>query len=157
MVLVLDPLCSVLGRLDPFWKAGSADIPAETMQFLFPFGCLPVVLVFLIRSRCKLEKSAKGIFFGISMGVLAGIGGLALFAAYRTGGSTPVITAATAAYPMITVILAMFLLHERLNWQQRVGLGFAAVSFAFSPQRRKEKCTFCPGSGQPRSYSSPGV
>jgi len=112
-----------------FGKLGSADIPAETMQFLFPFGCLPVVLVFLIRSRCKLEKSAKGIFCGISMGVLAGIGGLALFAAYRTGGSTPVITAATAAYPMITVILAMFLLRERLNWRQWAGLGFAAISF----------------------------
>lgn len=110
-------------------KLGSADIPAQTMQFLFPFGCLPVVLIFLIRSRFKLENSLKGIFFGISMGVLAGIGGLALFAAYRTGGNSSVITAATAAYPMITVVLATLFLHERLNWRQWAGLGFAAVSF----------------------------
>jgi len=99
------------------------------MQYLFPFGWLPVMLALWIGRRLKLENSPKGILYGVAMGVLAGIGGLALFAAYQTGGSTPVITAATAMYPMITVVLAVLLLRERLTRLQWAGLGFAAAAF----------------------------
>ena len=109
-------------------KLGSTEIPADTMQFLFTLGALPVGLMLLIARRFNLEKSLKGIFYGVANGVLAGIGGLALFAAYRTGGNTSVITAATALYPMITVVLAVLVLRERLAWLQMLGLGFAAVA-----------------------------
>ena len=112
-----------------FAKLGSSDIPASTMQFLFPFGCLPVVLVLLAARRFKFEKSPKGIVWGTIMGVLGGIGGLALFAAYRTGGNTSVITTVTAMYPMITVVLALVILRERLTRLQWLGLGFAVAAF----------------------------
>lgn len=113
-----------------FAKVGSADIPAATMEFLFPFGCLPVLLVLLVRRRFRLERSVKGTFYGLIMGILGGIGGLALFAAYRTGGNTPVITTATSMYPLITVVLAMVILRERLTWLQWLGLAFAIAAFA---------------------------
>jgi len=124
---VLCVLC--WGAWTIFGKLGSAEIPAATMQYLFPFGWLPVMLALWIGRRLKLENSPKGILYGVAMGVLAGIGGLALFAAYQTGGSTPVITAATAMYPMITVVLAVLLLRERLTRLQWAGLGFAAAAF----------------------------
>jgi drug/metabolite transporter (DMT)-like permease len=54
---------------------------------------------------------------------------LAFFAAFRTGGNTSVITAATSLYPMITVALAVTILRERLTWLQIAGLGFAAAAF----------------------------
>ena len=110
-------------------KLGSAEIPAHTMQFLFSFGCVPVALALLWSKRFKLERSPQGIFYGVAMGVLAGIGGLALFAAYRTGGNTSVITAATAMYPLITVVLAVLVLREKLTWLQIVGLVFATAAF----------------------------
>jgi uncharacterized membrane protein len=98
------------------------------MQFLFAFGFIPVAILVVTLKRAKFEKSVKGIFYSLGNGVLAGIGGLALFAAYRTEGNTSVITAATALYPLITVILAMLVLRERLNWLQVIGLGFAAAA-----------------------------
>jgi transporter family protein len=109
-------------------KLGSREIPPETMQFLFTIGCLPVCLALLIARRFRLEKSPRGIFYAVLNGVLSGVGGLTLFAAYHTGGNTSLITAATALYPMITVVLAVIVLRERIRPLQFVGLGFAAVA-----------------------------
>src|ERR1700728_2928581 len=88
-------------------KLGSVAIPAKAMQFIFTIGAAPIPLFLLIRQRFRLEKSVKGIAYSLGRGILAGVGGLALFAAYRTGTNTAVITAVTALYPMFTVILAV--------------------------------------------------
>lgn len=109
-------------------KLGSREIPPETMQFLFTFGAIPVCIALLVARGFKLEKSPKGISYGILNGVLSGIGGLALFAAYHTNGNTSLITTATALYPMITVVLAVLLLRERFRPIQAVGLIFAAAA-----------------------------
>ena len=109
-------------------KLGSTQIPAKGMQFLFTIGTLPVALALVVARRFKFEKSPRGIFYGVANGVLSGIGGLALFAAYRSGGNTAVITAATSLYPMITVGLAVLILRERINWRQGLGLAFAAIA-----------------------------
>ena len=109
-------------------KFGSREIPPETMQFLFTIGVMPVCIGLLIARRFKLEKCLKGISFGILNGVLSGIGGLTLFAAYHTNGNTSLITASTALYPMITVLLAVTILREPFGVVQVVGLGFAAVA-----------------------------
>ena len=99
------------------------------MQFLFTFGALPVAVVLLAARRGRLEKCPRGIAYAVANGVLSGIGGLAFFAAFRSGGNTAVITAATSLYPMITVALAVTILRERLTWVQVAGLGFAAAAF----------------------------
>lgn len=110
-------------------KLGSREIPPETMQFLFTIGTLPVCIALLIARRFKLERSLKGIFYAILNGILAGVGGLALFAAYHTNSNTSLITSATALYPVITVLLAVMVLRERFRSIQVVGLVFAAIAF----------------------------
>jgi len=60
-------------------KLGSREIPPETMQFLFTIGTIPVCVALLIGRRGKLEKSPRGIAFAVLNGVLSGVGGLALF------------------------------------------------------------------------------
>jgi bacterial/archaeal transporter family protein len=98
------------------------------MQFLFTMGSLPVCIALLIARGFKFEKSPKGIFYGVLNGVLSGVGGLALFAAYHTNSNTSLVTAASALYPMVTVLLAVIILREQLKFIQVVGLGFAAVA-----------------------------
>ena len=109
-------------------KLGSREIPPETMQFLFTVGALPVGLALLIGRRGKLERSAKGISYAVVNGILSGVGGLTLFAAYHTNGNTSLITVATSLYPMITVVLAVLILRERLTATQVLGLAFAAAA-----------------------------
>ena len=98
------------------------------MQFIFTIGTIPVCIALLIVRGFKLEKSPKGIFYAVSNGLLSGIGGVAFFAAYRTNGNTSLITASTALYPMVTVLLAVAILRERFGILQAIGLGFAAVA-----------------------------
>jgi bacterial/archaeal transporter family protein len=112
-----------------FGKLGSEEMPARTMQFLFPFGCVPVAAILMWSRGFRFERSRKGIFYGLAMGLLAGIGGLALFAAYRTNGNTAVITAATALYPLFALFLAVLVLHEKLTKIHILGLAFAAAAF----------------------------
>jgi bacterial/archaeal transporter family protein len=109
-------------------KLGSREIPAEPMQFIFTIGTIPVCILLLAVRRFRLEKSAKGITYGVLNGVLSGIGGLALFAAYHTNGNTSMITVATSLYPVITVVLAIAILRERLKLIQALGLVFAAIA-----------------------------
>ena len=109
-------------------KLGSREIPPETMQFLFTVGALPIGLALMILRRGKLEKSAKGISYAVLNGILSAVGGLTLFAAYHTNSSTTVITVATSLYPMITVVLAVLILRERLTAKQALGLAFAGAA-----------------------------
>jgi uncharacterized membrane protein len=109
-------------------KLGSREIPPETMQFLFTVGTLPVGIALLAARRGKLEKSKTGITYAVSNGILAGVGGLTLFAAYHTNGNTSLITVATSLYPVITVVLAMLILRERLTATQALGLAFAGAA-----------------------------
>jgi transporter family protein len=115
-------ICSKLGT--------NTGIPDRTMQFIFPFGALPVVVALLLVKSLPFEKSPKGIFYGIANGVLSAVGGLALFAALspQHHWNTSVITAVTALYPLVTVLLAITVLHESLTWKQVVGLGFAVAA-----------------------------
>lgn len=109
-------------------KVGSGEIPPETMQYLFTLGTIPIAILLLVARRGRLEKSAKGIMYGIANGILSAAGGLALFAAYHVGGGTTLITCATALYPLVTVLLAGLVLRERLGGVQWIGLGFAAIA-----------------------------
>ena len=109
-------------------KLCSEQIEPNTMQFLFTIGTIPVGIALLIARRGKLEKNPLGISYGVLIGGLSGVGGLSLFAAYHTNGNTAVITVATSLYPIVTVLLAVLILHERLGLRQILGLLFAAIS-----------------------------
>jgi bacterial/archaeal transporter family protein len=109
-------------------KVASSEIPAESLQFLFTVGTLPVAVALLVARRFKVEPSPRGISFSVANGVVSAIGILALFAAFRSGGNTGVITVTTSLYPMITVALALLILQERLTRVQTLGLFLAAAA-----------------------------
>ena len=116
-------------------KLGSEEIPAPTMQYLFTWGGVPVLLFILVMQRFRIQKSKKGIFYGLTVGILSAVGQLAMFAAYGTGSNAAIITTATSLYPLVTVALAVPLLKERLTKAQVVGVGFAGVALViFSMQ-----------------------
>ena len=110
-------------------KLGSNEISASGMQVWLTLGSIPIVLAVLARRGFKLEKSRKGIIYGLTAGVFSAAGSLGFFAAFRSGGNASVITTATGMYPVVTVLVALTFLRERLTWLQAVGLGFATVAF----------------------------
>jgi transporter family protein len=109
-------------------KFGSEQLPPNAEQFLAAFGFLLVGLVLLIAMRFRLDLNRRGVGYGVAAGVLLAVGSIALFAAYRTGANTAVITTATGLYPMVTILLAIVFLKERLTRLQLVGVLFAIAA-----------------------------
>jgi transporter family protein len=113
-----------------FSKLGGNEIPPRTMQYLFNWGGLPVGVLFLALRRFRLENNFKGISYGLIVGLLSALGQLALFGAYHGSANTSVVTVITSLFPLVTVILAVIFLRERLTRTQVAGIGFAIVAIA---------------------------
>ena len=61
-------------------------------------------------------------------GTLNGLGALTSFTALESGGKAAVVISLISLYPLVTVALAVTLLHESLTLAQGVGVGLAIVA-----------------------------
>jgi transporter family protein len=97
------------------------------MQVLFTLGMVPVVLAALIQLRWKVDRDRLGVTYGILNGVLTGLGLLAFYAAMARGKAS-IVGPVTALFPLLTVMLALLLLKERMNKVQTAGVFVALMS-----------------------------
>jgi transporter family protein len=109
-------------------RLGSEEIPPTTMQFVSAFGFLLVSLVMVAVQRPQLKQSLRGNSYALISGLLLGLGGIALYGAYRAGDNASVVTATTSLYPVATVLLAVTFLREKINKLQLLGVGFAVAA-----------------------------
>ena len=99
-------------------------------QVLFPIGLLPII-VWALRSpslRAVPGKAVRGATSGLLTGIFGGIGNVAFFLAFSTGGKASIVTPLVGLAPLITVILALLFLKEKINRSQTAGLLLALVS-----------------------------
>ncbi len=61
-------------------------------------------------------------------GTLNGLGALTSFTALESGGKASVVISLISLYPLVTVALAVTILHERLTSVQSVGVGIAIAA-----------------------------
>lgn len=109
-------------------RFGSKALPANMMEFVSAFGFLAFGILLLAIRGFRIETNRRGVIYGIGSGILLGGGGLALYAAYRVGTNTVVVTTATSLYPIFTVLLAVVFLKERLSKKQILGILFAGAA-----------------------------
>jgi len=104
-------------------KVVSEHIDAATNQVFFTVGLLPLMLLVLRSPRLAGgRRRTLGIGLAFLTGVLGGVGNITFFQALGVGGKAAIVVPATALYPVVTVILAVFLLHERMSRTQQFGL-----------------------------------
>jgi bacterial/archaeal transporter family protein len=114
-------------------KVASAGMDAYVNQLLYTAGLAPL-LVFVAWTvhRQSGEDTrggrAMGIFWAFFTGILGGVGNIFFFQAMVVGGKASVVAPVTALFPMITVLLALIFLHERLGRVQWLGLALAFVA-----------------------------
>lgn len=128
LVLVRDDLCDLLGWMGAALQTRLARNPSGHYAIHLHSGGFTGRTGSAHCTPGQAQRSARGIAYGVLNGVLSGAGGLALFAAYHTNGNTTLITATSALYPMITVVLAVVILHEKFRPIQALGLVFAAIA-----------------------------
>lgn len=107
-------------------KVVTEHIDTATNQVFFTLGLLPLMLWVLRSPRMRSgRRRALGIGLAFLTGVLGGLGNLTFFQAMEVGGKASVVVPATALYPLVTVLLAVVLLHERMSRTQLSGLALA--------------------------------
>jgi transporter family protein len=99
-----------------------------TGQILFTAGLLLPALVIAAAPR-KLTGACKsrGLFYAVLTGLLGGIGNIAFFVALGKGAAS-VVVPLTSLSPLVTVLVGIVFLKEKLRWHQMAGLALALVS-----------------------------
>ena len=110
-------------------KIVSDRIDANTNQVFFSLGLLPLI-IFVARSPRTRgdDRRRSGITWAFLTGILGGTGNIAFFRALVVGGQASIVVPATALYPLVTVILASWFLHERMRRIQQLGLVLALAA-----------------------------
>lgn len=114
-------------------KIASDGVDAYTNQLLYTAGLAPLMVfvawnVWKQGTRESAADRRKGIRWAFLTGILGGLGNIAFFQALVMGGKASVVAPVTALFPMITVLLAMIFLRERLGRVQWAGLALAFVA-----------------------------
>jgi transporter family protein len=73
------------------------------------------------------ESHPLGVLFAILTGITGVLGTLFYYAA-ASRGNISIVVSMTALYPLITICLAFFILHEPLTFKQIIGMVFAIVA-----------------------------
>jgi transporter family protein len=107
-------------------KIASNGVDANTNQIFYTLGLLPLILIVLRSPRLKQGTQRRaGIFWAFTTGILGGTGNIAFFHALVVGGKASIVVPVTALFPVVTVVLAMIFLRERLSNPQKLGFCLA--------------------------------
>lgn len=92
-------------------------------------GILAFALVVLVMENFKVEWNFAGFSWAAMGGFFAFIGFLTFFAALEKGSASTVVTL-SALYPLVTILISIAFLHERLTTRQGVGITLALIASA---------------------------
>lgn len=114
-------------------KIASGGVDAYVNQLLYTVGLLPLMVFvgWTVAKRSLVdarEGRNRGIFWAFLTGILGGLGNIAFFQALVKGGNASVVAPVTALFPVVTVLLALVFLKERLGRTQWLGLALAFVA-----------------------------
>ena len=99
-----------------------------TGQVLFTLGLfLPAALVLCSRRRFAGSNRRRGLFFAVLTGLLGGLGNIAFYMALVPGKAS-VVVPITSLSPLVTVLLAVVAMKEKVNRRQWAGVALALTA-----------------------------
>ncbi len=111
---------AVVGKL-----IGESLSPAMTQAFS-TLGLVPVILALGLSRRLQAEGDRRrGALFALCAGALTSLGNITYYSVLSGGAKAAVVVPLTALYPLVTILLAVMLLKERLNFIQSAGIVLA--------------------------------
>jgi transporter family protein len=108
--------------------ASNYSKPRQALLFQ-TVGVLAFTLIVLSIEKFHFEWNLAGFSWAALGGFFAFIGFLTFFAALEKGNASTVVTL-SALYPLVTILISISLLHERLTTRQVVGIALALVASA---------------------------
>ena len=111
-------LWGVVGLLQ---KMGSNRSSSDSLLWWTTVGYFLILPALLIHSQIW-ALSNRSVLLGLVSGLTNGLGAWSLYAALEKGASASVAVPLTALNPLVTVVLAVSFLHERLTGTQIAGV-----------------------------------
>jgi len=115
---------------------GDALTPVQ-QQTLSTLGLLPVMAALGCSKKLTATGNRRrGAIFALGAGLLTCLGNIAYYDVLNRGAKAATVIPLTALYPLVTVLLAVLLLKERLNRIQLAGVGLSFVAiYLFNVQQ----------------------
>jgi drug/metabolite transporter (DMT)-like permease len=110
-------------------KVSTNHISAELSYLAWCAAFIPIAVWIVATKPLNWNMSAAMVWSGLAAGALNGFGVIAAFAAYRYEGKAAIVTPlAAAVQPLVTVVLALLFLGERIGLPETGGIALAIVA-----------------------------
>ena len=116
-------------------KAAETEVKPVPMQVISTAGVLVVWVLLLSPNVRKVAPGGErrrhlllGGAFAFGTGLCGGIGNLAMLKSFNEGAEASAVLPLTGMFPLVTVLLAIVILRERLNVIQAIGMVVALVA-----------------------------
>ncbi|MGI8605518.1 MAG: DMT family transporter [Verrucomicrobiales bacterium] len=107
---------------------GDALTP-EQSQALSTLGMLPILVPLAFSKRAPLRgTSHRGVVLALVGGIVTCLGNVAYYSILARGEKVATAVSLTALYPLVTILLAVLVLRERLNSVQIAGVALSLVA-----------------------------
>jgi uncharacterized membrane protein len=111
--------------------AKEIESPAHS-QAATTLGILPVVvMLWMMKNPPTVGNHRRGLLIALGSGIVSCLGNIAFFDLFSRGAKAAAAIPITALSPAVTVLLAITILHERLNLAQWIGIGLSLVAIYF--------------------------
>jgi transporter family protein len=109
-------------------KLSTNRISSERSFLWFCWAMVALSASVLLVAHPHWELGTVVVLCSIAGGALNGLGAWTSFRALESGGKASIVISLISLYPLLTVILAVLLLGERLTWMQSAGAGTAITA-----------------------------
>jgi transporter family protein len=106
--------------------ASAYSRPRQTLIFQ-AVGVIVVVAIVLGLEQFQIQRTAAGFWWSVAAGAVNFVGFLAFFAAVQKGKVATVISL-SSLYPVVTILLSMLFLHEKISKREGLGIAFALTA-----------------------------
>lgn len=118
-------------------KLSTNHISSELSFIWFAYAMIVISVVLAITVPVHYHVRPLIFWLAVAGGTLNGLGALTSFAALESGGKASIVISLISLYPLVTVALAVTVLHERLILVQMLGIVLAisaAILLSMEPK-----------------------
>jgi drug/metabolite transporter (DMT)-like permease len=109
-------------------KLATNHISGEWATLWFLSAFVPAAILILFQQPLPERVSAKTWLLVAALGFTFGLGNLGILAAFARKGKAAIITPLSGLYPLVSIPIAIFLLHERIGWRETLGIAVALAA-----------------------------
>ena len=109
-------------------KLSTNAISTELSFLWFVLAFLPIALVIVLAVPLDWHLKMRVYCLAVVGGALNGLGALTSFKALESGGKASIVIPLCYLYPLVTIFLALLLLHEKITRAEIAGIVLALVA-----------------------------